>query len=251
MLVTEDDIFLFNEGSHFHLADRLGAHLTTRDGAKGCSFSVWAPNAQYVSVIGDFNGWNRESHPMTPQKSSGIWSGFVPGAPKGSCYKYFIRSHHNGYEVEKADPVGIRTEEPPRTGSVIWDLDYQWKDADWMSTRKDKHRLDSPVSIYEVHLGSWMRVPEEEGRWLTYRELADQLIEYVTHMGYTHIELMPITEHPFDGSWGYQTTGYFAATCRFGRQEDFMAFIDAAHHAGIGVLIVCSGWTSTTSTVYA
>ena len=237
MHLSDQDLYLFNEGSHFRLADKLGAHLETKDGKAGVMFSVWAPNARAVSVVGDFNGWNGEANALHSQGQSGIWAGFVPGVKKGQCYKFFIRSHHNGYAVQKADPMAICTEVAPKTGSVVWDLDYQWKDAAWMKERRNRQSHSAPISIYEVHLGSWMRVPEEGNRSLTYRELATKLADHVSNMGFTHIELMPILEHPFFGSWGYQVTGYFAPTSRFGTPQDFMYLVDALHQRGIGVLL--------------
>jgi len=237
MHLSEQDLYLFNEGSHFRLADRLGAHIETKDGKAGVTFSVWAPNARHVSVVGDFNGWNGEANHLQPQGQSGIWAGFVPGVKKGQCYKYFIQSHHNGYKVQKADPMAICTEVAPKTGSVVWDLDYKWNDAAWMKERRNRQSHSSPISIYEVHLGSWMRVPAEGNRSLNYRELAVKLADHVSNMGFTHVELMPILEHPFFGSWGYQVTGYFAPTSRFGTPQDFMHFVDALHQRGIGVLL--------------
>ena len=228
---TDLDRHLFNEGTHRALYRALGAHLSP----EGTRFAVWAPSAEYVSVIGDFNGWDRTSHPLEPQASSGIWAGTIEEAGKGQVYKYFIRSRNDGYRVEKADPVGFHHETPPRTGSVVWDLEYDWGDDDWMATRSDRARLDAPVSIYEVHLGSWMRPPDRQ--FHTYRELAPKLVEHVTETGFTHVELLPVMEHPFFGSWGYQTTGYFAPTSRYGTPQDFMYLIDQLHQAGIGVIL--------------
>ncbi len=235
--LTADDLYLFNEGSHLRLYDKLGAHLMTVDGMPGVYFAVWAPNAEQVSVIGDFNRWDRRSHPLRPRGSSGIWEGFVPGLPPGSLYKYHIVSRGGGYQVEKADPFAVRTEEPPRTASIVWDLEYTWGDGAWTAARGRRNVLQAPVAIFEVHLGSWMRVPEEGHRYLTYRELAARLPRYVRDMGFTHVELMPVMEHPFYGSWGYQTTGYFAPTGRYGAPQDFMYLVDSFHRLGIAVIL--------------
>ncbi len=236
-LLTEDDLFLFNEGTHFQIHTKLGAHPCRMGDVSGTFFAVWAPNANWVSVIGDFNGWETARHPLRPRGSSGIWEGFIPGVQRGATYKFHIGSHHRGYRVDKADPYGLLHETPPATASIVWDLDYAWGDGEWMRTRAQRNRLGAPMSIYEVHLGSWMRVPEEGNRHLTYRELADRLVPYVTEMGFTHVELLPIMEHPFFGSWGYQTTGYFAPSSRYGTPQDFMALIDRFHKAGIGVIL--------------
>ena len=213
-LLTEDDLFLFNEGSHFNLYDKLGSHTITVDGVEGVYFAVWAPDAERVAVTGDFNGWNKGSHLLGSRGQSGIWEGFIPGLGKGALYKYHVYSRFHGYHADKADPFAVHHEIPPKTGSVVWDLEYAWRDSEWMATRGAKNRLDVPMAIYEVHPGSWMRVPEEGGRWLTYRELAPRLAEYVTKTGFTHVEFMPVMEHPFFGSWGYQITGFFAPTSR-------------------------------------
>ncbi len=236
-LLTEDDLFLFNEGTHFQIHTKLGAHPCQVGEVAGTFFAVWAPNANWVSVIGDFNGWDTSRHPLRPRGSSGIWEGFIPGVGRGATYKFHIGSHHRGYRVDKADPYGVRHETPPRTASIVWDLDYAWGDGEWMRTRAQRNRLGAPLSIYEVHLGSWMRVPEEGNRYLTYQELADRLVPYVLDMGFTHVELLPVMEHPFYGSWGYQTTGYFAPSSRYGTPQDFMALIDRFHQAGIGVIL--------------
>lgn len=236
-LLTADDLFLFNEGSHFKLWEKLGAHLHTVDGVDGALFSVWAPNAERVAVVGDFNGYDPEAHPLRPTGSSGIWEGFVPGARQGLTYKYHITSRRNGVRAEKADPFAVTAEVPPKSASVVWDLAYDWNDQTWMATRHARNGLGSPMSIYELHLGSWMRVPEEGFRSLSYRELAPRLVEHVQRMGFTHVELMPVGEHPFFGSWGYQITGYFAPTSRYGTPQDFMFLVDALHQAGIGVIL--------------
>jgi 1,4-alpha-glucan branching enzyme len=236
-LLTDDDLFLFNQGNHFRLWEKLGSHPITVDGAQGVYFAVWAPDAKRVSVSGDFNGWNRKSHPLGSRGQSGIWEGFIPGLRKGALYKYHVTSRYDGYRVDKADPFGVHHEIPPKTASVVWDLDYTWGDAEWLAKRAARDRLDAPMSIYEVHLGSWMRVPEEQNRWLSYRELAPRLAEYVTGMGFTHVEFMPVMEHPFYGSWGYQVTGFFAPTSRYGTPQDLMFLVDTLHRAGIGVIL--------------
>jgi 1,4-alpha-glucan branching enzyme len=237
-LLTEDDIYLFNEGSHFRLYDKLGSHPTEKEGQDGTYFAVWAPDAERVSVIGDFNDWKRSAHSLRPKGNSGIWEGFIPGLQKGTYYKYSILSRYNGYEVEKADPFAFYNELPPRTASIVWDPEYTWGDAEWMArTRIHRNRSSAAISIYEVHLGSWMRVPEEDNRSLSYRELAERLVEYVKQMNFTHVEFLPVMEHPFYGSWGYQTLGYFAPTSRYGEPQDFMHLIDCLHQNGIGVFL--------------
>ena len=234
-LLTEQDLYLFNEGRNYRTYEKLGAHLTSQNGEAGTSFSVWAPNAKAVSLIGTFNGWDPRSHPLRALESSGIWEGFIPGVTKGSIYKFHIVSNHHGHLVDKADPFGILHEKPPRTASVVWDLEYQWTDQDWMKNRQAKNSLQAPISIYEVHLGSWMR--EEHNRPLTYREIAPRLADYVRHMHFTHVQFLPVMEHPFYGSWGYQTTGYFAPTARYGTPQDFMYLVDYLHQAGIAVIL--------------
>ena len=236
-LLTDYDIFLFNEGTHAALFRKLGAKVCQLDGREGVYFAVWAPNAQSVSVIGDFNGWDKTAHELRARQSSGIWEGFLPGLGPGERYKFHIVSAHNGYTVDKADPFGFLAEAPPRTASVVWDLGYEWSDSEWMASRRERNSLGAPVSIYEAHLGSWMRVPEENNRRLTYRELAVRLTEYVRRMGFTHVEFLPVMEHPFYGSWGYQTTGYFSPTSRYGTPQDFMYLVDALHQNGIGVIL--------------
>lgn len=232
-----DDLYLFNEGTHLRLYDKLGAHLTTQADVVGTSFAVWAPNAKRVSVIGDFNGWSTPGVPLATVGHSGIWEGFVPGVKQGSLYKYHIESQRQGYRVDKADPFGAYHEHPPKTASIVWDLAYSWQDQGWMTARMGRHAHDEPISIYEVHLGSWQRVPEQGHRWLSYRELAPRLADYVTKLGFTHVEFLPVMEHPFYGSWGYQTTGYFAPTSRYGTPQDFMYLIDYLHQHGIGVIL--------------
>jgi len=236
-LLSDDDLYLFNEGTHHRLYDKLGAHPLTIDNIHGTYFAVWAPNAREVSVIGDFNGWNSSSHPLQPRGKSGIWEGFIAGVGTGVIYKYHIASRYHNYHVEKADPFAFFSETPPKTASVVNVLDYEWGDQAWMKARRDRNALDVPISIYEVHLGSWRRVIEDDNRYLTYREMAVQLVEYVQKMGYTHVEFLPVMEHPFYGSWGYQTTGYFAPTSRYGTPQDFMYLIDYLHRHEIGVIL--------------
>jgi len=236
-LLTEDDIFLFNEGSHFRLYEKLGAHLVEHAGRRGAIFAVWAPNAAQVSVMGDFNGWDKQRHPLRPRGSSGIWEGFIAGVGKGMPYKFAIASHHENRRLEKADPFGIHNEVAPKTASVAWDLAYEWGDQDWMAEREARQKADAPVSIYEVHLGSWMRVPEDGYRSLSYGELAERLTDYVHSMGFTHVEFLPVMEHPFFGSWGYQGLGYFSPTSRYGTPQEFMQLIDTLHQNGIGVIL--------------
>jgi len=236
-LLSDHDLYLFNEGSHIRLYERLGSHARTVNGVAGTNFAVWAPDAEGVYVMGAFNGWNKTSHPMRPVGSSGIWEIFVPGIKKGESYKYHVVSRYHGYQVDKADPFAIHAETPPKTASIVWDLDYEWHDQKWMSSRAARNSLHAPLSIYEVHIGSWRRVPEDGNRWLSYREIAPQLADYVEQMGFTHVEFLPLTEHPFYGSWGYQTTGYFAATSRYGTPQDLMYLIDYLHQRGIAVIL--------------
>ncbi|HCP62160.1 MAG TPA: 1,4-alpha-glucan branching enzyme [Actinobacteria bacterium] len=236
-LLNADDLYLFNEGSHATLQEKLGAHLFDSGGVGGTLFAVWAPNAERVSVKGDFNGWNVDSHHLAARGASGIWEGFIPGVGKGSLYKFHIVSRYGAYRVDKADPFGILQETPPQTGSVVWDRDYPWGDGEWMAERGSRNAFDAPMSTYEVHLGSWMRAPEEGNHSLGYRELAPRLADYCRRLGFTHIEFLPVMEHPFYGSWGYQTTGYFAPTSRYGTPQDFMYLIDILHQAGIGVIL--------------
>jgi len=237
-LFTDYDIYLFKQGNHFRLHEKLGAHLMMVNNIQGAFFGVWAPNAANVSVIGDFNGWNTETHPLRMREDgSGIWEGFIPHIKQGTLYKYHIVSKYNHYEVDKGDPYAFYWEVSPKTASIVWDLSYEWKDSAWMTNRYKSNNLQSPFSIYEVHLGSWRRVPEENNRFLTYREMADYLVKYVKDMGFTHVEFMPLMEHPFYGSWGYQTLGYFAPSSRYGTPQDFMYLIDCLHQHGIGVIL--------------
>jgi 1,4-alpha-glucan branching enzyme len=236
-LLSDYDLYLLGEGKHWHAYSKLGAQLRVVNGIEGVNFAVWAPNAQGVSVIGDFNAWDARRHPMRKHIPSGVWELFVPGLGEGTIYKYRVKSKW-GEEVDKADPYGFGAELPPRTASKVYDLSrYHWHDEAYMLNRATTQALDRPINIYEVHLGSWRRPGDDPYRWLTYRELAHQLVEYVVQMGFTHIELLPINEHPFTGSWGYQPVGYFAATSRYGTPHDFMYFVDHCHQHGIGVLI--------------
>ena len=234
-LLTDSDLYLFNEGSHFDLAAKLGAHLLSVDGRVGTYFAVWAPDAERVAVVGDFNDWNKDAHPLASRGSSGIWEGFIPGVEQGAVYKYHVRSRINGYRVDKADPFGSRHETPPKTASVVWNLDYEWGDADWMAQRSGRNSLAAPMAIYEMHVGSWRR--GDGNRWLSYREMAPALVEHLTRTGFTHVEFLPVMEHPFYGSWGYQITGLFAPTSRYGAPQDLMFLIDTLHRAGIGVIL--------------
>ncbi|MDX1432445.1 MAG: 1,4-alpha-glucan branching protein GlgB [Gammaproteobacteria bacterium] len=236
--LTAHDIYLFKDGSHFDLHRKLGAHLGTVDGEQGVHFGVWAPNAARISVIGDFNDWAPGRHLLHERDDgSGIWEGFVPGPGPGTHYKYHVESRYHGYTSDKGDPFATRWEQPPGNASIVWPLDYAWGDREWMSTRSRANAQEAPWAIYEVHLGSWRRHPEEDNRPLDYRELAHQLADYVSDLGFTHVELLPVTEHPFYGSWGYQTTGYFAPTSRYGTPQDFKYLIDHLHQRGIGVIL--------------
>ncbi len=236
-LFTDYDSHLFKEGSHFRLYERLGAHLLKKDGVEGAYFAVMAPNAERVTVIGDFNGWNRGSHPLALRwDNSGVWEGFIPYVGKGCRYKYFIESRHNLYKVDKRDPFANYCEVPPQTASIVWDLAYTWHDQNWMENRHKSNALHAPISIYEMHFGSWRRKVEENNRSLTYREMVDYLVGYVKEMGFTHIEFTPLMAFPFEGSWGYQTVGYFAPTSRYGCPQDLMYLIDCLHQNGIGII---------------
>jgi 1,4-alpha-glucan branching enzyme len=235
-LLTKDDLYLFNEGTHFHLYEKLGAHPLESEGTRGTHFAVWAPNAEHVSVIGNFNNWQKGAHALSPVKASGIWQGFLPGVDNGALYKFHIRAR-GGYEVDKTDPFAFFNEIPPKTASIVWDLRYTWRDQSWMEHRSSQNSLNAPISIYEMHLGSWKRVPEEGHRSLSYREVAESLPGYLEQMGFTHVEFLPIMDHPFFGSWGYQTTGYFAPTGNYGTPQDFMYLVDELHRHGIGVIL--------------
>ena len=239
-MLTDHDIYLFREGTHSRLYRHLGCHFGNRDDASGANFgahfSLWAPNARNVAVIGEWSGWRTDAHPLAPRADgSGIWEGFVAGVQPGQSYKYRIDSQQQGHVGEKADPLAFYAEQPPATASRAWNLDYGWGDADWMQRRARANALDAPMSTYELHLGSWRRKPN--GDWLGYREAAHALADYVQRTGFTHVELLPITEHPFYGSWGYQTTGYFAPSARYGNPQDFMYLVDTLHQAGIAVIL--------------
>src|ERR671922_1846526 len=230
--LTGHDQYLFREGTHSRLYEKLGAHVL----GDGTQFAVWAPNASQVSVIGDFNGWDPRSNPMRGS-DAGVWSTMVPGVKSGAVYKYHVVSKHGNHRADKADPYAFRCEIPPRTGSMVWKLDYEWNDADWMKNRHRANSLEAPWSVYELHLGSWRRDPSDPRRLLSFREVAPTLAEYVKRMGFTHVELMPVMEHPFYGSWGYQCTGYFAPSNRYGTPQDFMYLVDVLHQHGIGVIL--------------
>ncbi len=237
-LFTEHDIYLFKQGNHFQLYDKFGAHQVVCDGLQGTYFAVCAPNAESVSVIGEFNGWNNEAHKLNAREdSSGIWEGFIGGVQKGTLYKYFVKSRHNGYSAARTDPYAFYNELRPNTASIVWDLDYKWNDRQWMKTRKKRNSHDAPFSIYELHFSSWRRIIEEDNRSLTYREMAHQLADYCVDMGFTHVEFLPLMEFPFDGSWGYQSLGYFSPTSRFGTPQDFKYLVDHLHQNGIGILL--------------
>ena len=237
-VLTDYDLHLLGEGTHFKNYERLGAHLREHEGARGVHFAVWAPNAERVSVVGNFNHWDGRRHPMRSRGPAGIWELFVPELSQGEVYKFEIKSRHHGYLVEKADPYGFYAELRPRTASVVWDITrFQWGDDEWMADRERRQALDAPIAVYEVHLGSWKRRPEDGDRFLTYRELADELVDYLDDLGFTHVELLPISEFPFDGSWGYQPVGYFAPTARFGTPDDFAYFVDKLHTHGYGVIL--------------
>jgi 1,4-alpha-glucan branching enzyme len=237
-VLSDFDLHLIGEGRHYKNYEKLGAHIMTINGIEGVHFAVWAPNAKRVSVIGDFNNWDGRRHQMRVLGLSGIWEIFIPGLQEGEIYKFEIKSRSKKYIAPKADPYAFYFEVRPKSASIVYDINrYKWNDKKWMEKRSKKNWLESPVSIYEVHLGSWMRVPEEGNRFLTYRETANRLVGYVKGMGYTHIELLPVTEHPLDASWGYQTLGYFAPTSRHGAPEDFMYFVDKCHQNNIGVIL--------------
>ncbi len=235
-LLSDYDLHLLNEGRHWQSYQKLGAQLRTIDGVEGVNFAVWAPNATSVSVLGDFNSWDGRRHPLRKHIPSGFWELFVPGLGEGTLYKYQIR--HHDHVFEKFDPYGFAGEVPPRTASKVADLTrYRWHDLQWMARRKETNWLEQPLSFYEVHLGSWCRPGDDPSRWMSYREMAHRLVDYVKETGFTHLELLPVSEHPFSGSWGYQTVGYFAATARYGSPQDFMYFVDLCHQNGIGVVL--------------
>ncbi len=234
---SDFDVSLFRGGKHQRLYDKFGSHVVEHNGVTGTYFAVWAPSARYVAVIGGFNGWNKGSHPLNVRwDSSGIWEVFVPHVGRGEVYKYFI-VHEGGRELEKGDPYALRWEVPPKTASVVWDTWHEWQDADWMSSRAGKNSLDNPISVYEIHLGSWRRDPGDPTRELSYPEIADALVPYVQELGFTHVEFMPIMQYPYAPSWGYQITGYYAASSRFGTPQEFMQLIERLHQAGIGVYL--------------
>jgi len=237
-LLSDYDLHLLKEGTHYRNYEKLGSHVRVIDGVRGVHFAVWAPNAKRVSLIGDFNHWDGLRHPMRFHPGAGIWEIFIPGLGEESLYKFEIKWRRFGFKVQKTDPYAFYFERRPKTAAIVYDINkYQWRDENWMSGRAAKNGLDAPMSMYEVHLGSWMRAPEEGDRYLTYRELAHKLVDYVKQLGYTHIELLPVTEHPYDGSWGYQTVGYFAPTSRHGEPDEFMYFVDYCHRNGVGVIL--------------
>lgn len=237
-IFTKEDTYLFKEGKHTHLFERMGGRLVQKDGVDGACFTVYAPAASKIEVIGDFNNWNGDGYELYVRwDSSGIWEGFIPNAKKGDKYKFKLLSNIDGKWREKFDPYALHNESPPSTASVLWELDYLWQDQDWMHNRANHNELDRPCSIYEVHLGSWRRKVEEGNRSLSYREHIEQLVPYVAEMGYTHVELLPVMEHPYEPSWGYQVTGFFTPTSRYGSPEEFLELMDAFHNAGIGVIL--------------
>ena len=237
-VLTDFDLHLLGEGTHYRNYERLGAHLCTHSGCRGVHFAVWAPNAQRVSVVGNFNHWDGRRHPMGNRGGAGVWEIFIPDLTQGEVYKFEIKSQHNGYLVQKSDPYGFAAEMRPKTASIVWDVtDFAWGDQDWLANRSERQALDKPMAIYEVHLGSWKRNLNEGDGFLNYRELAEQLASHLEHTHFTHIELLPITEHPFDGSWGYQPVGYFAPTSRHGTPDDFVYFVDYLHRHGYGVIL--------------
>jgi 1,4-alpha-glucan branching enzyme len=234
---TDFDIDLFKSGKHFKLYEKLGSHVVEHKGVVGTYFAVWAPNAQYVAVIGNFNGWNKGSHSLNYRwDASGIWEGFIPNIGVGETYKYYIKAS-TGEDLEKSDPFALRWELPPRTASIVADTFYEWDDKQWMAERHQYTALDKPYSVYEMHLGSWARSPESPEEFLSYRQLAETLVPYVKEMGFTHVEFMPLMEHPYYPSWGYQITGFFAASCRYGTPQDLMYLVEQFHKAGIGVIL--------------
>ncbi len=237
-LLTDKDIYLFREGNHFRLYEKLGSHIMEHHGIKGVYFSVWAPNAKKISIMADFNGWNDQTHFLAPRwDKSGIWEGFVPGVQKGALYKYCILSNNENHRSEKRDPFAFYSEIPPKTASIVWDNDYSWKDTQWMKDRYQKNSLKAPISIYEVHLGSWRQRKGDDERFFNYKEAAVQLAQYLHDMNFTHVEFLPLMEHPFYGSWGYQIIGYFAPTSRYGTPQDLMFLIEYLHERGFGIIL--------------
>jgi 1,4-alpha-glucan branching enzyme len=236
--MSEYDVYLFREGKHSKLYEKLGSHVMTVDGNNGVHFGVWAPNAKKVSVVGDFNSWTPGAHLLLPHNDdSGLWEGFVPNLTTGSLYKYHVASRYNGYAAEKGDPFAFKWEVPPRTASVVCDLEHDWSDDQWCSQRSKRNSLESPLTFYECHLASWRRIPQEQNRSLTYVELSNLLPKYVSKLGFTHVEFLPVMEHPFFGSWGYQMAGYFAPSSRLGTPSEFMGLVDALHQAEVGVVL--------------
>lgn len=237
-ILTDYDLYLLTEGTHNQSYEKMGAHYIEMEGIYGVHFAVWAPNAKRVSILCDFNRWDGRVHPMNNRGPSGIWELFIPNIKEGETYKYEIKSQYNNQILIKSDPYAFFCEKPPKSASIVYNINqHEWNDQQWMENRRTTNYLEKPISIYEVHLGSWMRVPEENNRYLSYRELSEKLIPYVKQMGYTHIELLPVTEHPLDESWGYQTIAYYAPTSRFGKPDDFMFFIDNCHQEEIGVIM--------------
>ncbi len=235
-LLSDYDLYLLGQGTHWHIYDKLGAQPRVTNGVRGVNFAVWAPNARGISVVGDFNGWDGRQHAMRKHTASGVWELFVPDIGSGEKYKYRVVGHQE--TVDKFDPYGFASELPPKTACCVVDLNqYTWNDSTWLEQRAQTNPLDQPISVYEVHLGSWQHAEGEPNGWLNYRELAHRLVEYCQQMGYTHIELLPVSEHPFTGSWGYQTVGYYAVTSRYGTPDDFMYFVDYCHQNNLGVII--------------
>lgn len=235
--LTEFDLHLFHEGTHYRLYEKLGAHPACENGTAGVHFAVWAPNAQRVYVMGNFNGWDSAANPLSQYGKHGVWAGFVPGVAPGEAYQYNVVSWHQGYQVHKADPFGFRMEGPPRHASFVWNLDYEWHDEEWMRARAERNGARAPISVYEVHLGSWMRVPEQGNRWLTYREAAQKLAEHAVRTGFTHVQLLPVMEHPLHGTREFEISGHFAPASRFGAPQDLMYLVDTLHQNGVGVIL--------------
>ncbi|MGH9378070.1 MAG: 1,4-alpha-glucan branching protein GlgB [Terriglobia bacterium] len=237
-LLAEADLHYFNEGTHYRLYEKLGAHRAAAPGGgEGTYFAVWAPNAARVAVMGDFNFWDKSNHPLQARGASGLWEGFVPGVLEGTKYKFQVESRYHGYTIDKADPLALYSEVAPQNASIVWNLDYEWSDRPWLDERRARNSSSSPISIYEVHLGSWMRSPDNPEKFFSYRDFAPRLAEYVSKMGFTHVEFLPVMEHPYYPSWGYQITGYFAPTSRYGAPQDFMFLVDTLHQRGVGVIL--------------